>query len=285
MIESAFDSLANCTIGIIGCGHLGRTLANELVSHGLPKEKLMISYGGSASTLESIKRAGLFQNISNNERICRKSNIIFIAVRPQAIEELKKLSFPGNANALVVSCMAGISSASLKNALGIDVIRMMPSGPDTIKEGNCIVAVYPRNDFLANILSGLGLKFYELRDEEMMHAFTVGVCLPAALLVAGKIGMSELDTAQASKIIGKEYPDFEEIYRWAVDVLPDFDSDDEREEYLRRTSTKGGITEAIVDSLNSGSTFTAALRKGISRSKEISAGHIADHTPGHVLQV
>jgi pyrroline-5-carboxylate reductase len=37
-------------------------------------------------------------------------------------------------------------------------------------------------------------------------------------------------------------------------------------------STKGGITEAIVDSLNSGSTFLEALRMGIARSKEISAG-------------
>ena len=36
-------------------------------------------------------------------------------------------------------------------------------------------------------------------------------------------------------------------------------------------STKGGITEAIVDSLNSGDSFLSALRKGIDRSKEISA--------------
>jgi pyrroline-5-carboxylate reductase len=34
--------------------------------------------------------------------------------------------------------------------------------------------------------------------------------------------------------------------------------------------TKGGITEAIVDSLNSGDTFWNALKKGISRSKKIS---------------
>jgi pyrroline-5-carboxylate reductase len=45
--------LADETIGIIGCGHLGRTLAEELIDHGLPRERLMISYGGSASTLET----------------------------------------------------------------------------------------------------------------------------------------------------------------------------------------------------------------------------------------
>ncbi len=260
------DFLANGTIGIIGCGHLGRTLAADLIAHGFPKEKLMVSYGGSASTLEHIRKAGLRENVSDNVEICRKSTIIFIAVRPQAIEELKKLSF--SKNALVVSCMAGISTASLKEAFGVDVYRIMPSGPDTIKEGKGIAAVYPRSDILMDILSRMGLKVFELPDEEMMHAFTVGVCLPAALLVAGK---KEKNVAQAAKIIKKEYPGFEEIYIWAKGVLPDFDSDEEREEYVKKMSTKGGITEAIVDSLNSGSTFLTALRMGIARSREISA--------------
>jgi pyrroline-5-carboxylate reductase len=265
MIESAPDFLARGTIGIIGCGHLGRTLAEELIDHGLPRERLMISYGGSASTLESIKRAGLLENVSDNAEICRKSNIIFIAVRPQATEGLKGLSF--SKSALVVSCMAGISTASLKEALGIDVYRIMPSGPDTIKERKGIAAVYPRSDILMDILPRMSLKVFELTDEDMMHAFTVGVCLPAALLVGGK---KEANADLAAKAIEKEYPGFEEIYIWAKGVLPDFDSDEKREEYVRRMSTKGGITEAIVNSLNSGSTFQKALRCGIAKSREIS---------------
>jgi pyrroline-5-carboxylate reductase len=266
MIGSALDFLACGTIGIIGCGHLGRTLAEELIVHGLPRERLMISYGGSASTLESIKQAGLLENISDNEEICRKANIIFIAVRPQAIVGLKGLSFPKDA--LVVSCMAGVSTASLKVALGIDVCRIMPSGPATIKEKKGIAAVHPRNDNLIDILSHMGLKVFELSDEEMMHAFTVGVCLPAALLVAGEM---EADADLAAEIIENEYPGFEEIYTWAKGVLPEFDSDEERDGYVKKMSTKGGITEAIVDGLNSGSTFLAALRMGIARSREISA--------------
>jgi len=264
--RTKLNFLADKTIGIIGCGHLGRTLAAELVAHGLPKEKLLVSYGGSASTLERIRKAGLLENISDNAEICGKSNIIFIAVRPQAIERLKGLSF--SKNALVVSCMAGISSTSLKNTLGIDVIRIMPSGPDTIKDRKGIVAVYPRSDILRDILPGIGLKVFELPEEEMMHAFTVGVCLPAALLAAGRM---ELGTAHAVKIMEKEYPGFEEIYTWAKGVLPNFDSDEEREEYIKKMSTKGGITEAIIDSLNSGSTFITAIRMGAARSREISA--------------
>jgi pyrroline-5-carboxylate reductase len=264
MIDSALNFLADGTVGIIGCGHLGRTLAEALIDHGIRKEKLMISYGESPSTLDRIKVAGLLENVSDNEEICRKSDIIFIAVRPESIGGLRKLSFPKSA--IVVSCMAGVSKASLKKVLGIDAFRIMPSGPDTIKARKGIVAVYPPDDFLINILSCIGLKVYEISDEESMHAFTAGVCLPAAILVAEKKG---LDTDQTVRIIGREYPDFEEIYTWARGVLPYCGS--EQEEYIRRMSTKGGITEAIIDSLNSGDSFLCALRKGIARSREISA--------------
>ena len=264
MIDSALDFLANGTVGIIGCGHLGRTIAKALIDHGLQKERLMISYGRSPSTLDRIKVVGLLENVSDNEEICRKSDVIFIAVRPESMGGLRKLSFPKSA--IVVSCMAGVSKASLKKALGIDAFRIMPSGPDTIKDRKGIVAVYPPNDILINILSCIGLEVYELSDEESMHAFTAGVCLPAALIVAERKG---LDTDQAVRIIGREYPDFIEICTWARGVLPDNGS--EQEEYIRRTSTKGGITEAIIDSLNSGDSFLYALRRGIARSKEISA--------------
>ena len=257
--------LINETIGIIGAGYLGKTLAKTFIERGFPKERLIISYGGKTSTLESIKEAGLVENIADNDEICRKSTIIFIAVKPQALKELKNLPFTGNS--LVVSCMAGISSVSLKEALGIDVFRIMPSGPDTIREKKGIVAVYPQNYILTEILSFLGLKVHELQDEEMMHIFTVGVCLPAALLIANK---KKLNIDYAIESIEKEYSDFREIYIWAENVLPDLDSDKEEEKYIGHMCTKGGITEAIVNSLNSGELFLEALRRGIARSREIS---------------
>ncbi|HWQ18774.1 MAG TPA: NAD(P)-binding domain-containing protein [Methanotrichaceae archaeon] len=259
------EYLTKNAVGIIGCGHIGRTFAEQIIDHGFPRDALRVSYGGRASTLEKIKMAGLAQNISGNQEICRSSDITFISVRPQAFEDLKGLSF--NDQSLVVSCMAGISRASLEKALGIEVHRIMPSGPDTIKEKKGIVAVYPHSDLLASVLSHMGMRVYELSDEEMMHFFTVGVCLPAALLVAG---MKELSAGPAIDAIVEEYPDFREIYSWAKDVMPVLDSDLEREEYIRRMSTKGGITEAIVESLRSGSTFLDALRSGIARSREIS---------------
>jgi pyrroline-5-carboxylate reductase len=53
--------------------------------------------------------------------------------------------------------------------------------------------------------------------------------------------------------------------------LPDFDSDKEQTKYIDSMCTKGGITEEIVNSLNSASTVLDALRKGIAKSEEISS--------------
>lgn len=255
------------TIGIIGCGHLGRSLARGLIDSGFPKEWLLVSYGGGSSTLEEIKSAGLHKNLSDNREICKRASIIFLAVRPQSFQTLGELPIP--AGTLPVSCMAGVGTAALKTKFGLDCVRIMPSGPDTIASKKGIAAVFPKNDDVAALLSGMGLKVFSLSDEEMMHSFTAGVCLTAALLVARKKG---LDAKLAVEAIKQDFPPFAEIYAWALDALPNLGSDEEEEKYINRMCTKGGITEAIVQSLYCGSSLLEALEDGIKRSKELSAG-------------
>lgn len=267
MAKTAANPSDKRTIGIIGCSHLGRSLARGLIDSGFPKEGLLVSYGGNSATLEEIKKAGLHENLSDNREICKKASIIFLAVRPQSFQTLGELSIRKETR--VVSCMAGVGTAALKRQLGIDCVRIMPSGPDTIASKKGIAAVFPKNDEVAALLSGMGLKVFSLSDEEMMHTFTAGVCLTAALLVARKKG---LDAKPAVEAIMQDFPPFEEIYAWALDALPNLGSEEEVEKYINRMCTKGGITEAIVQSLYRGSSLLEALEDGIKRSKEISAG-------------
>jgi pyrroline-5-carboxylate reductase len=253
-------------VGIIGYGHLGMALAEALLRHGFPKDRMMISYGGNQSTLEHIKNNGLLDNIASNVEISARCDTVFIALRPQAFGALRELKFSGQS--MVISCMAGIPLSSLKKALGVDVYRIMPGGPEAIKEGkNGIVAMFPYNDGLKDLLASMGLTVYTMTNEASMHYFTVGVCLPAAIIVAKERGI-EMD--DAIREVTKDYKDFSLINSWAMKIIPDISSEAESEEYVRKIATKGGVTEAIVDSLNSGSTFLDAIRSGIIRSKEIS---------------
>jgi pyrroline-5-carboxylate reductase len=265
MAARTLEFLGNDTIGIIGCGNLGRTIAEKLLEYGFPKDRLKVSFGGSSVTYERIKIAGLLENISSNEDLCRESSIIFIALRPQAFRRLEGLSFPKHA--LVVSCMAGVSLDTLRKVTGADVLRLMPSGPETIRTNRGIVAIYPHSDKLVKILSSIGLRVYELPSEEVMHMFTVGACLPAALITAQKMG---IDTERAIGTLEQAYPDFREIYNWAKGVLPDSKYEGKMDEYVKKMSTKGGVTEAIIESLNSGGKFYDALLEGIEKSKALS---------------
>ncbi len=63
LIESSaarrLDFLGGESIGIIGCGHLGRAIALQLVSGGFPVDRLRVSRGKSDGSLEKILDAGL----------------------------------------------------------------------------------------------------------------------------------------------------------------------------------------------------------------------------------
>jgi len=259
------DLLAGESIGVIGCGHLGSAIALQLVSGGFPLDRLRVSRGKSDGSLEKIIDAGLGPCLAGNEEICRDCGIIFICIRPQSLPELKNLAFPKDA--LVVSCLAGVSLSAIRGLLGVDAVRMMPSGPDSILEGKGIAAIYPDNQALSQVLQALGLRVFELAAEEQMHVFTAGICLPAALLASGD---GEQAGEKACRCLSREYSDFPEIFSWARDVRPHFEKEEDKEDYIRRMATSGGITEAIVQSLGKGDDLTTALKNGIDRSKEIS---------------
>ena len=259
------DLLAGEGIGVIGCGHLGRAIALQLVSSGFPLDRLRVSRGKSDGSLEKILDAGLGPCLAGNEEICRDSSIIFICIRPQSLPDLVGLAFPRDA--LIVSCMAGVSLSAIRGLLGVDAVRMMPSGPDTIREGKAIAAIYPHNKIICRILQVLGLRVFELKEEDQMHAFTAGICLPAALAasVVGEGGMKD-----ACRSLSQDYPDFPKICNWVRETVPRFEGEEDKQNYISRVATRGGITEAIVQSLGRGNDLTAALKNGIDRSREIS---------------
>ena len=257
--------LGGKSIGIIGCGHLGRAIALQLVSGGFPLDRIRVSRGNSDGSLEKILDAGLGPCLAGNEEIFRDSSIIFICIRPQSLSDLQPLAFPKDA--LVVSCMAGVSLPAIRALLGVEAVRMMPSGPDSIIERKGIAAIYPHNQILSRILQALGLRVFELKVEEQMHIFTVGVCLPAALAacVDGEGGIED-----ACRSLSWDYADFPKICSWARETVPRFEGEVDKQNYISRVATSGGVTEAMVESLRRNGDLKAAIKKGIERSNEIS---------------
>lgn len=264
MINSNHGIPNHLKIGIVGCGHLGQAIAQALLNHGFDKQNLIISYGGNPATYKRLETQGLSSCCAGNDRIFREADLVFITLKPQNFMGLKEIT--ANGKALVVSCMAGISIDLLCQVLGIRVHRMMFSGPDTIVSGKGVAAMYPEHMHLKLLLNYMELMYIKMMAEEDLDVFTAGVCMPAAIIKAESMGKQQLVFDK----IGDVHPLLSVLYPWATKVLPQFQNDIDKEAYVSRMITKGGVTETIITSLSEGAPLDAALRKGIGRTKEIS---------------
>lgn len=247
-------------VGIIGGGHLGRALALALPRAGIRRDRIRISHAGNPETGHALYEAGLSGSVSDNAAICAGSDIIFLCVRPQSVLSLAGLVVRDSA--LVVSCMAGITVRPVSELLGIPVVRMMPSGPETLTGHNGIVAVYPESPVLSDLLAGIGQTVCPLKEESQMDVFTAGVCLPAILLF---LQLNGRDANREIRPVIREYPLMVELYSWGTKATPKDLSTADANAYIARMSTKGGITEAIITSLGRGEPLETAFRAGVSR--------------------
>lgn len=251
------------TIGIVGFGHLGHSLAIPLVKKGLPKEQLLISHRVSEATYRRAQAAGLADCLTSTEELMGRSDVIIVAVRPQDVLSLSGMKAkPG---ALVISCMAGLPLDLLRTIFGTDVRRMMCSGPDTILEGRGIATLYPADGRVADVLERMGMKIFGAASESELDSFTAGICLPAILF---NIHVTKKEIHEAMEEMRKVYPVYGALRDWIKEVMP-HDGDAEKGAYLENVSTKGGVSEAMTNSLRSGSSLLAALQRGLERGREI----------------
>lgn len=252
-------------VGIIGCGHLGQAVAQSLISGGLAKQNLLISYRGNPETYQRLEERGMAGCLTTNERVFGEADIVLLTIRPQDLSALKGIAVPEKT--MIVSCLVGVPLELLSGIFGKRVFRMMLSGPDTLVSGKGVAATYPENGQLRRLVELMGAAYIKTETENDIDVFTAGVCLTAAILKAGNPDEQKKAIAR----IRSEYPLIAELYSWAVDALPDFRGDAEKKGYIAKMITKGGVTETIVSSLGDGCALDDALKKGIERTKEISA--------------
>ncbi len=268
-VETMPNDISSCDIGIIGGGHLGRSLAKALLNKSAVGRKLKMSFSGNPETLYYLEREGLDSFISTNATIAAECNIVFIAIRPADLQTLKGIEF--GVGRVIISCMAGCARDSLEKILRHKVIRIMPSSPVTIDEGKAVCALYPQDNSLQQLLAATGFTIYSLSAEQLFNIFTGCVCLPAAFLQM-EIGGTHFSSADVIGHFSGQFAEFEKLFHWAYGLTPFQLPLQEKLAYINRMATKGGITEAIINSLKSGDRFIDAIQSGINRGDEISKG-------------
>ena len=252
------------TIGIAGFGHLGSSIAEALVANGFPRERLLISCGGSAATLERAGRMGLASCMTDTRTLASRADFLLLAARPQDLASFSGLRL--KEGAFVMSFMAGISLATLHKVFDAELCRVMCSGPETITDGIGVSATFPSEARPHAVLRAAGLEVFDLSCENELDAFTVAICLPPILL---NIDL-ESEKSEALAAMAKRYPVCRGLAPW-IDRVVEAHRAEKSESSLENVSTKGGVTEAMTTALHGGSTFAGAIAAGLARCAEISA--------------
>lgn len=253
------------TLGIVGFGNLGSSIARALVAEGFDRERLMISCRGSEATLARARACGLISCMTETDALMRDADIVLIAARPQDLSSL--VGMPAKSGRMLVSFMAGISLDVLRRVFAGDICRAMCSGPETIEDGVGVGVTYEPDERAEDVLRAAGMSVPRVESEEELDSFTVGICIPPILL---NTTIPSEERAAAYERMASRYPVYGMLGKWADKVIAIADAaNEDRKKSLDGVSTKGGITEAMTDELKRGGTLSDAIDAGMSRNREL----------------
>jgi len=238
---------------IIGYGNMGQTYANSFVSSGFVASSDILIL--SRSTVEKKKRYSIdkenFHNLPSSSIF--EVDIIIIAVKPQDFNNLANTIRPFlKKEHLILSVMAGITIANLKEQLNCDkIVRSMPNIPTQIGLGMTVFCASSKIDrkelfIIQNLINTTGKSIY-IDKEEMLNAATavsgsgpayVFYFMNAMIEAAIQLGFSK---SEAEFLVNQTFIGAVQLQNR---------SDLTHTEWINKVASKGGTTEAALSIFN-----------------------------------
>lgn len=125
-------------IGFIGAGNMGSAMIGGILSSSLANTSQIIASAQSKETLEKIRAKYSIETTLSNETVTSRSDILFLAVKPDKMDDIiSGITGYLKPNCVVVSVAAGKTLSSLRQAFGKEVklVRAMPNTPALVGEG------------------------------------------------------------------------------------------------------------------------------------------------------
>lgn len=126
-------------IGFVGAGQMATALGQGFVRAGLVDPQKLLAADPAAESRERFAAATGARATTDNAEMAAGADVIFLAVKPQQIDEALSGLAGKAAGKLVVSIAAGVRMAVLSEKLGPEarVVRVMPNTPCLVGQGAC----------------------------------------------------------------------------------------------------------------------------------------------------
>lgn len=267
LTRSGFFINREMKIGIIGAGNMGVALSKGLIAKNYIAAKDISLSRRRTEKLSELEALGCFVSKENTE-VCKKSDVIIVAVLPQKADEILKEIAPYTASKTIISIITGISVERISELLSNDalIVRAMPNTALSVGESMTCIASGEQKavDIAISIFEQLGSTIV-INEEKMSSATALCACGTAFFLRAIRAasqGGIEIDfhAEEALKMA-------RQTALGAAKLLIENESHPE-DEIDRVTSPKGCTIAGLNHMEHNG--FSSAFIKGITTSAEMS---------------
>jgi len=238
----------NNTIGIIGYGKLGHAIAGRAEEVG---HRVLVS-----------------DDESHNQEIVRESGIVTLCIKPDKIFEVADQIRDSLNGTKVLSFLAATPLVKLKGNLGTKKVEraMTTLGLDGMI---CTQGDVDITEFCRELTRG---KLISTADESQVDLFTAGVgCLPGIAAWWYKNHQKEADEwlQKWAEFVRSELVGVDQ--KLLAKIIKDAKEKGEYDATIQRVKTPGGITEAIIKTLEKDAfaNFSALLASAMERTEEI----------------
>ena len=238
-------------IGFIGSGKMAGAIVKGLLKSGFANSEELLATQVEQEGLEEKSQALGIEIILDNKLLTQKSDVIFIATKPnQVIGVLEEIAPFINSQKLIVSIAAGVSLNKLETSLPekTRVIRVMPNTPALVGEGMSGMiggshASKEDIEYIFNLLTTIG-KCIIVDDESQMDIVT-------AISGSGPAFFYKVinDIARAGEKLGLSYEKalLLSIQTAIGSAKMALNREVSMEQLVSNVATKGGCTRVGVD--------------------------------------
>lgn len=134
----------NKKIGFIGCGNMGSAMVEGIINSGLLNKEDIIASCSKEESAKKISKKLRIKTTLNNKEVCKKSDIIILAIKPYMYEKIiEEIKDEIGLDKIVVTIAAGINLKDVEKWFdkNTKIIKTMPNTPALV--GEAMSAICP----------------------------------------------------------------------------------------------------------------------------------------------